>query len=393
MDNEERFAQYRKRHGGVMSIDELVAPRKKLCAVAFSPETTIDDLVQYLIDTKDSERVVQYIRERWPKSKITYISNIRSKLASMDIPCAEFDVQFDHAMSIIDLWISDKGIGTDRACILNVARKCLIDFQQMTCTDRQAIQKALRRDEGYSGDDQVDSLICDMPIFPKFWNDLSLTSKEFHEFTSYQKNKVDAKGSDLWTVDVNKSIREAYDTLMYNRANIYDKAVAVAFVTGRRMVEIFKQGSFEACENDDARLRFSGQVKRDRSVANALTGVDDDHYIIPTLVSAQLILSNIELLRKEKNCDALDNREVNGKYAGGCNSAARRFLGADRKYHDLRSAYSVVTYECSRPHKWSQPKWISTMLGHNHCKGSVSYATVNVENILQEHKFIWPEAM
>jgi hypothetical protein len=382
--------QYRKRNGGIMSIDELLnLPCKKQCVKQIKDGATLQDLVEFVVQTKDAEKVVNHIRLTWPRSMSTYLSYVRRELTLMNLPCEEFEVAYESAESVIATMIKTAS-NDDQKQELNRAQQKLVAFKQMSVVDRQNIQRALKR-ETYSHNSILDTLIEAMPLFPAYFKELRIKLKEHQRMVLSKNDRLLAKSTDIWTVQAHDMVCQAQGILMYDQANPYDKAVALAFVTGRRMIELFKQGEFEST-GDDKRLKFSGQAKQLKTMSSVLeTDTKDDGYFIPTLVSAELILKNIKQLREAKNCDGINNRQVNARYCNSCNVASRRFIG--RKFHDLRSAYAVVTYHCAQPHKWSQNAWVCTVLGHTNVNGSVTYASANVEDMHTSLKFVWTEAM
>ena len=183
-------------------------------------------------------------------------------------------------------------------------------------------------------------------------------------------------------------------------------AMGLAALTGRRPSEVLLTASFkETTDRDiefgenvvieiDEGVVFAGQLKT-KNAPNAC-----DNYLIPTLISADIILSTINKLRKFKdlshlNQDIVDKngrnltpgQRVNSLTASGQNKCVKQYFTpffGDGKVspHDLRHAYALISAHryCSNPNQY--PKFYSKILGHSEGDDltSHSYMTLCFEN-------------
>ena len=183
-------------------------------------------------------------------------------------------------------------------------------------------------------------------------------------------------------------------------------AMGLAALTGRRPSEILLTAFFkETIEREivfddkaieiDEGVVFAGQLKT-KNAPDAC-----DNYLIPTLISADTILSTINKLRKFKdlshlNHDIVDKngrnltpgQRVNSLTASGQKKCVKQYFTpffGDGKVspHDLRHAYALISAHryCSNPNQY--PKFYSKILGHREGDDftSHSYMTLCFDNV------------
>lgn len=123
-----------------------------------------------------------------------------------------------------------------------------------------------------------------------------------------QKRTLEEKKSNAVTIDYVKTMQVV--NMLFEYAVKLDKwealAVAIAFATGRRPIEVLVQGEFEKI--DQYNLRFIGQAKKREGVTN-------EEMIIYTLVEADKVLDAIDSLRSYPNILGLQNLEPDRNYS------------------------------------------------------------------------------
>lgn len=123
-----------------------------------------------------------------------------------------------------------------------------------------------------------------------------------------QKRTLEEKKSNAITIDYVKTMQVV--NMLFDYALKLDKwealAVAVAFATGRRSIEVLMQGQFEKI--DKYNLKFVGQAKKRE-------GITDDEMVIYTLVEADKVLEAIENLRSYPNILALQTLRADRNYS------------------------------------------------------------------------------
>ncbi|KAG5188955.1 hypothetical protein JKP88DRAFT_253131 [Tribonema minus] len=254
-------------------------------------------------------------------------------------------------------------------------------FKALSLKDKTGVQKLLRQ-QPLTGLEDVDAAIQKLPILPQYVRDLHLTKQESDDAARKSMEALATKSVNSINIDASDLIAECEKTLHNAESNAFDLAAAIALTCGRRMVEIFSVGSFDVVAGDQRTLAFAGQVKK-------RFGSDDCTMHIPTLTEASAVLAAINRLRSEKKCDGLSNRDINLKYSNSCQSAARRLLGKNGHFHELRAMYAVIAFNATLPHSYSLNAFVSRVLGHVGLGNSLTYACINVCNLASEHKFRW----
>lgn len=113
----------------------------------------------------------------------------------------------------------------------------------------------------------------------------------------------------------------------------YSLALGLAIATGRRRSEIFKTGKFWTTETTpDGYVMFSGQLKtHDRHLFD-----DVKPYPIPTLISPQLVVDGLKVLRKLQLADFMRYQDVTGAIIEGVSPLDE---GKDDLYHNRAVSY------------------------------------------------------
>jgi Telomere resolvase len=330
---------------------------------------TTDTLAAYLADTNDAQGVVAFIRENWPKSLASYVSQTKKQWMNLNVINEKYAVQYATAIGTVDKSISiAKGVERE---LLRSARAKLVEFNDMNLANKHAVQRRLKAAQ-YSGHALVDDLISAFTIFPAYIDELRVSMTERTALQKQATVALEAKSVQSITVQASDLISRCKATLKDARANAFDTAAAIGLLTGRRTVEIFKTAAFTPV-NEHA-VMFSGQAKKG-DVAEAVA------YEIPVLAPLELIITALARLRTAKDCNAITNRDVNLRYANSANSAARRLLGTEHHFHSLRGTYAVIAHNCCLPHRYSQNAFVAKVLGHSGLGSSLHYCCIHVKNL------------
>ncbi|TOE71908.1 hypothetical protein CGJ36_22740 [Vibrio parahaemolyticus] len=164
-------------------------------------------------------------------------------------------------------------------------------------------------------------------------------------------------------------------------------ALGIGLATGRRSIEILKQGEFKKV--DEQRLEFSGQAKK-------RGGADySETYTIYTLVDSDLVLMALKNLRELPEVRALDeydqlgeikrNDAINKRCAKTLNQTAKQFFSSDeRVFKDSRAIWARLAYELffQRDPRWKKKDedvfW-QEMLGHEDIETQKAYKQFKVD--------------
>eukprot|EP00953_Heterococcus_sp_UTEX-ZZ885_P006020 3715-Heterococcus_DN1.PRE.1 len=339
--------------------------------------STCDTLAAYLADTHDSKGVVDFVRERWPKSLSSYISQTRKQWMTLNDINEEYAAQYVAAMEAVDSAISQTK--TREQEVLRSARAKLVAFNDLNLADKHTVQRRLRATQ-YSGLALVDDQISSFTIFPAYMDDLRVSETERTVLQQQAAAALTAKSVHSITVQASELISRSKAILKDTSANPFDTAAALGLVTGRRTIEIFKSAAFTAVTEHT--VIFSGQAKKG-DITEAVA------YEIPVLATPELINTALTRLRAAKACSALTNREVNLKYANSANAAARRLLGKEHHFHSLRGIYAVIAHNCCLPHRYSLNAFVAKVLGHSSLGSSLHYCCIHAEKLKRKHRFTW----
>ncbi|KAG5181005.1 hypothetical protein JKP88DRAFT_279152 [Tribonema minus] len=345
--------------------------------------TTPAVLAAYLADTGDTEGVVAYIRQRWPKSLATYTSAVKRIWLSLERRHPEFEAAYAKALAAVE---AERESG-DPA--LELFRR----FGAMTLAEQNAERRAMRT-RAYTGDAGLDGTLASLPLLPEFIDGLRLPSKDRDDARLRASRALADKSAKSWVIRAGDLIERARGALADPSAGPFDLACAIALCSGRRMVEVFRTGDFAPAPRSlgPHACSFGGQVKRRGTggePGTAATAPGGERYDIPLLCPLKDLRAGVARLRASKPAADLTNAEVNLKWSGSCNAAARRWLGDGRKFHDLREAYAVCGYHLALPHCWFLNLWVSKVLGHAALANSLHYTCIHAEDLREEHRRPW----
>jgi len=317
---------------------------------------TIIVLAEYLEQSHDTDGVLSVLREKYPASIATYINNIRLNWMELD----RIDPDYEKNMKqIIKSAIDSKKKQT--------TLKKLNEFHQMTVLDKYKLQQKLHI-QSFTGDSDLDSKLRALNLFPDYIRALKVSNDERIKLQKKQETALNTKMSHAFKIDARDILNKALMILEDNKSNIFQIACVLALVSGRRMVEIFKTGDFSKVGTNTA--LFTGQAKK--KVEN--------EYKIPILVDFDIFEKSLQRLRITKNTEDMSNVDVNLRYSTSCNSAARKFLGEKRHFHDFRGIYALIAYHAATSHTLSMNLFVSQVLGHSAVQNSINYSCIQLLN-------------
>jgi len=315
-------------------------------------------LAAYLDDSGDTAGVLSLLREKYSNSISTYIVHIRREWMTLNKPGPQYEEQFVNLI---------KKAGTNQPLL-----KKLKAFHTSDMTTKNRIQQSLKV-YSYTNNAEYDALLAKIDIFPDFIKELKITNVERVLLQQKSANALNKKGSNVFQVDADEMVKKCIALIEDNKTNIFEVAVAISVLTGRRMIEVFKTGSFTATDNPYSAL-FEGQAKKRTDLT----------YKIPLLAPLAIIQKALNKLRVTKSTEDLTNAEVNLRFSTSCNSAARRVLGFEKHFHDARAIYAVIAFETRMPHNFSLNFFVSKVLGHVGMQQSLNYACLHVNNVTDD---------
>src|SRR6476646_6805734 len=115
-----------------------------------------DTLAAYLADTHDAEGCVSFIRQQWPKSLSSYVSQVKKQWMTLDVINDGYAGEYTAALASLDAAIAQaKSEERDK---LRAARAKLVQFNDMNLADKNTVQRLIRTTQ-YTGHATVDDMI------------------------------------------------------------------------------------------------------------------------------------------------------------------------------------------------------------------------------------------
>lgn len=191
-------------------------------------------------------------------------------------------------------------------------------------------------------------------LLPRHVRDVHITRDEARRCDELKRTHLVARHEHAHRVDGSAWLAEAQRTASRaDRAGLFDLALALLLLTGRRTSELLNGRSrFERVPGAPRALRFWGQLKRSSAANDDGDSGATDSYVVPVLADAALVLSALEALRLKQpsNVARLDNAAVSARYQSGLGRHLARHavygsVGTSR-VHLLRSAYAALVHAC-----------------------------------------------
>lgn len=322
-------------------------------------------LTAYLDETHDTDDVMALLRAKYPSSIAVYISQIKTQWMKLNKSCEGYE----EAMTALVKKVLDSP--------KKKFAKKLNEFHNCTVEEKNNIQKSLKYKQYI--DAEIDAELLKIPIIPEFLTDLKISTSERNALAKKSEDALMNKSSNVFNINVKDILTKCHEIIINAESNnLFDVAVALSVVSGRRMIEIMKLGEFTTNESNE--IIFKGQAKKKEG---------GEEYKIPLLIEFDVFMKALNRLRYIKDCSKLDNNEVNLRYSNSCNVAARRVLGPKRHFHDARAIYAIIGFNILS-HKLSMNAFIMKVLGHSNFTSSFNYACVSVtdyDEYIDKYKF------
>jgi hypothetical protein len=392
-------------------------------------------LALYLYLYEDTNAVLEYLRKHYDKSKNTYLSTIRRLWCQLNACHHQYNANFERLKRQWDTLISeaeedvdkfgkyeDSGDATPphrwntgamdkkgiRALKVHV-HNTLEDFRALEFVRQYTIQTRLRQwrtsPGQYSGSPVVDYLLSKIDIYPRYYFALKTLPKEQKEMKEKAYQSLKDKGENAFTFSGPEMLSWAREVVENPRGYRWNElAAALAFLTGRRMVEIFVLGTMEKHEESNYLATFRGQAKVHKHLGTKGRGVtlvgetqeaqttdSGDPYVIPLLHDIGTIGKALKYLRELKPVTKdMTNADVNNRFARSCNNFTQMKWGKDVNFHRLRAFYACVSYEVFAPWKYgvkiSFSKWTTKMLGHTKLETAQHYENNKVLEMTERER-------
>lgn len=144
-----------------------------------------------------------------------------------------------------------------------------------------------------------------------------------------------------------------------NSDNIYDRAIYLLFVSGRRTVEIIS-AKFTKIKN---KIKVDGLVKRSKHKRT------EDNSNIDTIISQNEFIKLVNKFQNDIEKQAIKSNSFNRSL----NRRIKSEIGPMWKPHGLRGAYALYMYKFKNPDKLNKNGFITKVLNHQSDNSSLSY--------------------
>jgi hypothetical protein len=244
------------------------------------------------------------------------------------------------------------------------------------------LKNEIRRD----GDNAAYTEIRDMKLDHEIMRHLSLPMVTRDQLADHSAEVLEHKATNTIEINYHWLVKTASELLAYQGSGegsspFYSYlALGIAMSTGRRAVEVLKQGRFTKV--GEFELEFSGQAKQ-------RMGVDySSSYRIYTLLSADMVLDAIKRLRELPaviDLQHMDNTEVNRRTAKTLNTLTKRvFKDESRVFKDSRAIWARVVFEAhfKRDKRWrkvNEEVFWREQLGHEDMDTQESYKQFKID--------------
>lgn len=227
--------------------------------------------------------------------------------------------------------------------------------------------------------------IQQLPILPDYVRDVVLTNEEQSSAQELMSASQQERSSNVVVVPYpNVLVKQFINFLRDPEQPFENVCVALAFVTGRRTVEILSSGSLDPITGYPQFAHFSGQAKTGLQDIQTVTSDLPRVYTIPLLANAKLVAQKLKdiqnFVRAELGTDCAHER-INQKFSHKLSRAVKSLVHPEMRFHDLRTLYALVTYEAFKPHTYGLNGWVSRVLGHKGVNMSTHYTRMQIGSV------------
>jgi hypothetical protein len=248
-------------------------------------------------------------------------------------------------------------------------RSELIEFAKKTLKEQLLLQKRCRLyDKRVFTDVRDAAFIAGLVIAPPYLKDIKISDEENIHLKQADSQRLTERSQAVIEVSVTPILAWARGVLASDASAIDDKIVALAIVTGRRMIEIILHGTFEE-DGEGETVRFMGQVKAGL--------VEREAFSIPVLAPAQDVMRAHDEVRSFFG-NEITPRQVNSLHCNRLNVLVRETIHPDFHFHSLRTLYALASFEMCRPHTFSINAWGQRVLGHTTIHSSCAYTSMRL---------------
>ena len=215
-----------------------------------------------------------------------------------------------------------------------------------------------------------------------FLSKIRLSAEDMRLLNQQKQKAVHDGGTNLRPIPGVKIVLDCRDLLGSKRATLELKIIAVAALSGRRLVEILRTATFGEPKKAHDRPRYwtslSGMAKQ-RGQQRTVE--------VPLLDTRARIQSAVKDIRRQcekppahLKTEAARRHWVSNKYAKPVNRAVKRYCRKHiTKLHDFRKFYAAIAFQFFNEESKSFARFASDVLGHRQTSATVlTYMNMNL---------------
>ena len=253
----------------------------------------------------------------------------------------------------------------------------VVAFSKLDLPGKWSARNAIHsRKESFAGLVEIDELLRRVHLLPPYVSRLELTREEKSLPRIKRREALEAKCEHGFTVKASGLIDTMESIIRYPRANYFELACALSFVSGRGVPELLGSAQFLPCE----------ESKRVACVHSSIAAR------IPILCEYGDFIEGIERLRGMKDTSRLTAAEINQRYSKSANVSARKLLvnGGDRHtFSDFKVMHAAISYELFQGHGLDFEGWVKVACGQCSPALQRKSSTVTVEGFEDRHYRQW----
>ena len=263
---------------------------------------------------------------------------------------------------------------------LKIAESRIISFFKLDLFGKWAARNTIHsHKESFTGLVDIDALVRKVNILPPHVSQLELTPEEKSIPRKRRREALAAKCEKSITVNASDLVDLMGAIITYPRANYFELACALSFVSGRALPELVRsvvQFSPSSHGNHEVHIKVGGGT-----------------YRIPLICEYEHFIGGVNRLRGMKDTSRLTPAEVNHRFSKSVNLYARKLLPEEaglRVFSDLKTLHVVISHRKFTGHEFDLGEWLKIARGgpsspalHRKC------SVVKVEGIKEEDHRHW----
>ena len=371
-----------------------------MCGVCTN-NSTMNDLISqcaiWLEENKDPAHVLEVLRTLHPGSLNKNVRRVRREWMQGYGPGRNDGTirkELKRILKVIQRKASSlaKKISSDsrkyNSKQLKVAERRIVSFSKLDLFGKWAARTSVHsHKESFTGLVDIDALLRKVDILPSYVSELELTPEEKSLPRKRRREALAAKCAKSITVNASDLIDLMGAIIRYPRAQYFELACALSFVSGRGLPELVR--GVVQCSPSDTGSPHEALVEHD-----GCEGSTTISFRIPLLCENEHFIEGVKKLRDMKETSHLTPAEVNRRYSKSANLTARKLLlnacHGGHVFSDLKTLHGAVSHKVFTGHALELSDWTKVARGgRNSPAFSRRCSVVQVNGIKEEDHRQW----